>query len=171
MHKNPAYGLIKLSRSLCLWTPNKTAGPWWASYMRGTHLRRVSSEGSMLLYRYNIQRHAPQTIMVLVTVVVVSTGTCRWWLCCSLLLALPACWSLCYPYKPIYLERGQWVCTLWCGGSLGLCQVYVPEVLRPIAPIDLCQFANHNRLPLHNWQQLPATTTRAPGDGLLPRRE
>ena len=88
--------------------------------------------------------------MVLVTVVVVSTGTCLFVAaaaCCLLYLPVDLC---VIHIKPLYLERGQWVCTLWCGGSLGLCQVYVPEVLRPFAPIDLCQFANHNRLPLHN---------------------
>ena len=72
---------------------------------------------------------------LLVTVVVVSTGTCRWWLC-SLLLALRCLLILCYPYKPLYLERGQWVCTLWCGGSLGLCQVYVHEVAKSSGKIS-----------------------------------
>jgi hypothetical protein len=84
----------------------------------------------MLLYRYSIQRCAPQTSMALLLAVV----------CCeyrhlpllAVLLRVAPCFTcllvdLVLSYKPLYLERGQWVCTLWCGGSLGLCQVYVPE--------------------------------------------
>ena len=68
----------------------------------------------------------------------------RAWRCCcccceyrhlpllAVLLRVAPCFTcllvdLVLSYKPLYLERGQWVCTLWCGGSLGLCQVYVPE--------------------------------------------
>jgi hypothetical protein len=49
MHKNLRYGHIKLSLSLCLWTPNITTARWHVPYMQAVLTGRVSSEGGIAL--------------------------------------------------------------------------------------------------------------------------
>ena len=46
MHKNPAYERMKLSLSLCLWTPNATTACWSVLHMQTILTGWVSSEGS-----------------------------------------------------------------------------------------------------------------------------
>ena len=46
MHKNPAYERMKLSLSLCLWTPNTTIACWFVLHMQTILTGWVSGEGS-----------------------------------------------------------------------------------------------------------------------------